>query len=85
LKNALKQSTSKSPTDFCSFERRGLERLSRKTTERIKKSDEDIKTGRKIEKETSKYSNDRVASGTDIGTGAAKLDLDLNCKVKLMR
>lgn len=53
--------------------------------ERIKNNDEDMKKGRKGKKETSKYSNDRVASGIDIETGAVKLDLDLNCKVKLMR
>jgi len=51
LKDASKQSTSESQTDFCSFERRGLGRLSGKTTERIKNSDEDIKTGRRKDRE----------------------------------
>lgn len=36
-------------------------------------------------KETSKYSNDCITFATDIGMARAKLDLDLNCKVKLMR
>lgn len=54
--------------------------------ERIKNNDEDTKKDRKGKKETSKYSNDRVTSEIDIETSAVKLiNLDLNCKVKLIR